>query len=163
VTIKIELRETIAAPPEQVFETLTDLDKAGAWMQGLIQVEKLTQGPVGVGTRWREVRRFMLQKASDIFEVTAADPPRRIELFCDGRNGTSRDGHYRFTYTLAAVDSETELNLSLEITQLSSFGDLMGRLFAGAYKSLIAKEIRAMKSYVESAREAEAVAPLPPA
>jgi uncharacterized protein YndB with AHSA1/START domain len=163
MTINMEIKETIAAPPERVFATLTDLDGASAWMRGLVEIEKLTQGPFGAGTRWREVRRFMGQKASEIFEVIDVEPARRVELFCDGKNGTSKSGHYRFTYTLVPKDAETELTLALELSQLTWLGEQLGRLFAGLYRSMIAKEVRAMKSYIESARATEAVAPPPAA
>jgi uncharacterized protein YndB with AHSA1/START domain len=158
--VKIELEETIAAPPERVFDALTDLEMAPAWMPGLIELEKLTQGPFSVGTRWREVRRFIGHRSSETFEVTRSEPNEALEVFCDGKNGTSKGGHFRFSYTLSPEGSETRLKLTTEISQLGWFGELMGRLFAGPYKSMIARELRAMKSFIE-APASESVAPQP--
>ena len=148
--IKIELHETIVASPQRVFDLLADLDGAGAWMKGLVQMEKLTQGPFGVGTRWREVRHWLGQKTAETFEVTAADPGQRVEVVCNGKNGTHKDGHFRFTYALESDGTNTNLTVTEEITELGWFGELMGRVFSGVYKAAMARDVRAMKAYLES-------------
>jgi hypothetical protein len=71
----------------------------------------------------------------------------------DGKNGTSKGGHYRFTYRLSPQDEATVVDLTGEISQLSPIGEFFGRLFSGAYKSLIAKDLKAIKSHLESAPE----------
>lgn len=148
--IKMQLSETIAAPPERVYAVLSDLDQASRWMQGLVSLEKLTQGSFGAGTRWRETRKMMWHQASEVFEVAAAEPASRIELFCDGKNGTSKTGHYRFTYRLTPQDGGTRLDLDSEISQLGWFGELVGSLFSGTYNKLIAKDLSALKKHLES-------------
>jgi uncharacterized protein YndB with AHSA1/START domain len=150
--IKLQITETIAAPPERVYEALTDLDDAKRWMKGLKSIEKLTQGPFGPGTKWRETRKFMGHQASEVFEVIAAEPSQRLEIFCDGKSGTSKRGHYRFTYVLKPDGEGTRLELLGEISQVGWFGELLGRLFAGLYKSAIARDITALKQTLESAK-----------
>ena len=147
--IHFEVQCTIPAPPQRVYDALTDLDRAGEWMQNLVGIEKLTQGPFAPGTRWREMRRFLGQRTSEIFEVSAADPGRRIEVFCEGKNGTSKVGEYRFTYALEPEGTDTNLKLTADITQLGWMSDLVMRLFSGAYRSTIANELRAMSTYLE--------------
>jgi uncharacterized protein YndB with AHSA1/START domain len=70
----------IDAPPERVFAAMTDVDGYRHWMKGFVGMEKLTAGPVGAGTEWRETRRMFGREASEVFEVTAYEPPSRLGL-----------------------------------------------------------------------------------
>jgi uncharacterized protein YndB with AHSA1/START domain len=45
----------IAAPIERVFEYLADARTEPAWLPGATSVEKVTDGPVGKGTRFEGV------------------------------------------------------------------------------------------------------------
>ncbi len=44
-------------PVDQVFDFLVDNNNLRAWQSNLIEFEQLTEGPVRVGTHFREVRR----------------------------------------------------------------------------------------------------------
>ena len=44
-------------PVEQVFAFLADSQNLRTWQSNLIENEQLTEGPLGTGTRFREVRR----------------------------------------------------------------------------------------------------------
>ena len=46
----------IAAPSERVFAALTDLDNAPKLLSGIGEVQLLTPGPLGKGSRFRETR-----------------------------------------------------------------------------------------------------------
>ena len=43
----------IAARPEAVFDYCTDVRREPEWNPKLLEVEKLTEGPIGLGTRFR--------------------------------------------------------------------------------------------------------------
>jgi Polyketide cyclase / dehydrase and lipid transport len=64
----------IAAPAETVFDYVTDVRREPQWNPQLREVEKLTPGPVGVGTRYRV--RFGRGVGAAIIENTAFDRPR---------------------------------------------------------------------------------------
>ena len=46
----------IAAEPARVWAVLTDLDGANGVFTEVSSVERLTDGPVRLGTRWRDLR-----------------------------------------------------------------------------------------------------------
>ena len=145
----------IAAPPERVYECLTDLEGYGAWMSGLVHIERLTEGPFATGTRWREARRVMGREGREVFEVTATDPPHGISLYVDGSQGSSRKGAYHFRYRLtegAGGPGTTCLELDAEIDVPGIIAKLMGRMALGSFKQAIAKDKAAMKAYLESDR-----------
>ena len=143
----------IAAPPERVYECLTDPEGYAAWMSGLVHIERLSGGRFAAGTRWREVRRVKSREGREVFEVTAADPPRDLTLYVDGTQGSSRKGAYWFHYRLregAGGRATTCLELEVEIDLPGIVAKLMGRMALGSLKQAIAKDTAAMKAYLES-------------
>src|ERR1022692_4414314 len=63
----------IAAPAEAVFDYVTDVRREQEWNPQLREAEKLTPGPVGVGTRYRV--RFGRGVGAATIENTAFDRP----------------------------------------------------------------------------------------
>lgn len=70
------LEQRIRAPRARVFELATDVARMPEFVRGIARVELLTDGPLRVGTRWRETRRFGKREATEELELTAFDPPR---------------------------------------------------------------------------------------
>jgi len=65
----------IARPPGEVFAFVTDPTKLSAW-QDAEEVQKLTEGPVRAGTRFREVHKAMGRRRVELTEVVEYDPGR---------------------------------------------------------------------------------------
>ena len=148
ITFRSEM--TIEAPPAEVTAAMTDLEGWPRWMQGLVRVEKLTEGPYGVGTRWRETRKMLGHEASEVFEVTGYDPPRRIGLFVDGTQGTTGKGAYRFVYTLEpAAGNATRLVLDAEVDMPGVVARVMGFALKGMLRKGCERDTRALKAYLE--------------
>ncbi|MCI0342051.1 MAG: SRPBCC family protein [Planctomycetales bacterium] len=148
--MKLELAETFAVPPDAVFRAATDLDRMGEWMQGLVRIERLTQGPIAVGSRWREVRKMFGKEAAEEFEVTHLEPGRRLDLFVDGKKGASGRGEFRFRHDFLPDGSGTRLVLSGEITGMGCMGAVFGPLMAGMFRKAIRKDLAALKKRVEA-------------
>jgi len=151
MALRMELRETVAAPPEKVFPALSDPEQVSRWMPGLVRFERLTEGPIRTGSRFREVRKMFGREAAEVFEVTMHDPPRALELFVDGRLGSSRKGEFRFRYALVPRGGSTEVVLTGEIGGMGRIAEFFGRMFAGMMKKAIAKDLARMKAFVEGA------------
>ncbi|MEX2430600.1 MAG: SRPBCC family protein [Dehalococcoidia bacterium] len=139
----------IAASPERVFQALTDLDGARHWMQGLVDMEKTTDGPFGVGTRWKETRRMYGKNATEHFEVTSCEAPEKLMLRVDGSKGSTGKGEYRFDYVVSPEGDQSHVAVSGLIDLPGLFPRLFGRLFIGSFKRAIYKDLHAMKAYVE--------------
>ena len=147
--IGFTLSEAIDAPPDRVFAVATDLDAAAQWMPNFVGIEKLTAGPIAVGSRWRETRRMFGREATEHFEVTALVPNQSMELHIDGSKGTSGKGEYRFGYTFEPSAEGTLVTLSGEVSGMGKFMELVGRVFVGPMKKAIAKDLAAMRRYIE--------------
>ena len=143
--IEFAVRRRISASPERVLATILDLDRAPEWVPNLVRIERLTDGPVEVGSRWREVRRLSGADGTEVFEVTGLDRNRSVELVVDGKQGSSRRGQYRFHYVADRRDRETLLLVAVEIEGLG----IGARLYRRKLERSIANDLEALKRNVE--------------
>ena len=74
----IEGAIVINRPPEQVFDTVADERNEPRYNPRLRNVEKITTGPVGVGTRFRAETVRMGRASQMVIEFTDFDRPRRL-------------------------------------------------------------------------------------
>jgi uncharacterized protein YndB with AHSA1/START domain len=139
----------VEAPPAVVFAALSDVDRWKAWLPNLIAVEKLTAGPFGPGTEWRETRRMFGKEAAEHFRVTRYEPPTRIDLLMDGSKGSSKRGEYLFTYELVPDRSGTNVELTGDIRMPGLWG-LFSRMLIKSFKKACHKDLEALKQHLES-------------
>jgi len=67
-------------PVDEVFAFLADPAKQPMWQSNLLEIEQLTDGPMRVGTRVREVRRLGRRPTAYQAEVTAFELNQRFAL-----------------------------------------------------------------------------------
>lgn len=106
---RFEKSVVINRPIETVFAYLSNFENESKWMPGVLKNSQITDGPVGVGTRYVEVSNFMpLWRPKAVYELTEYIANRRISFkSISGPNrftGSCRvepvDGGTRFTYLL---------------------------------------------------------------
>jgi carbon monoxide dehydrogenase subunit G len=95
---------TISAPRERVFAAFTDLSTAAERISGIDKLEILTEGPVGIGTRFRETRTMMGRKCSEVMTITTFDIPSRYVL-----EANSCGCHYTTEFTFQSVPEGTQV------------------------------------------------------
>lgn len=151
MAIEFEMQREAEAPPARVWEALTDIDSWHEWMPNLVRIEKLTEGPLREGSRWREVRKMFGREAAEVFEVRELEPGRRMELYVDGSLGSSKRGEYRFVHTVEARGGvASTVKLAGSIGGMGKIMETVGRLFAGSMKKMIAKDLEAMVAWAEA-------------
>src|SRR5574341_1550301 len=74
---KIETAITINCPIEEVFACVADIRNNVKWMTGVIAAEVISEGPVGVGTKYRFDIEVIGRKLETTGELTAYDPPKK--------------------------------------------------------------------------------------
>lgn len=74
--INIEQHVEINRPASAVFAFVSDQANAPRWQRGLEEVHRLTDGPIGVGTRYRFVRTLMGRRMPGENEYTRYEPDR---------------------------------------------------------------------------------------
>lgn len=73
---------TVRSPldPETVFSRLSDFSTTEQWDPGVVEAQKVTDGPVELGARFRVVAAFMGSRSELVYEITEFDPGRRVVL-----------------------------------------------------------------------------------
>jgi carbon monoxide dehydrogenase subunit G len=71
-------------PLEEVFVFIGDFANAERWDPGVASSRALTEGPVGVGSRYALTVVFNRRRLPMTYEVTAYESPRRVELHGTG-------------------------------------------------------------------------------
>ena len=70
----------INRPVEEVFAQFADVERAPEWSKPVAEREKLTEGPVGVGTTYRAVDKAPGRTLRHTMTVTAFEPNRRMAV-----------------------------------------------------------------------------------
>lgn len=98
--IEVVVDRPISRPAEAVFDFLSDHSNNPRWQQGMESCTWTTPPPIGVGSRYDQVARFLGREIRTEFEVTAHEPGRSITI--ESRSGPL-DLH--ITRTVEAVDA----------------------------------------------------------
>ncbi len=106
--IKINLSVVIHRPVEVVFAYSNDISHRAEWNPGLIEVSA-PEGPLHVGSRIREVFKFLGRRIESAFEVVEYEPNRRL-TFRTVAGPIPMTG----TQTYESVDGATKLTVSGE-------------------------------------------------
>ena len=75
-----EFDEHIARSPLKVFEVLSDPTRATEFLDNIKESKKLTDGPIAVGTRFRETRIMNGKEASAELVVSAYEPNTHVGI-----------------------------------------------------------------------------------
>ena len=105
-----ERNEWMAQQPEEVFTFIGDTANASQIIPSVQTLEKLTDGPMGVGTRLRETRIVNGKEAQAELEIVEYEPPQRYAV----RNETMGvETIYR--YQLTPEKGGTRVDLVCEV------------------------------------------------
>jgi hypothetical protein len=144
--MEFELTAVINRPLEEVFAFFRDVDQHAGQKGTIVPVyDKITPGPVGVGTRYREVVQVMPFVTGEILtEVVGYEPSRRLayRYVALGMAG-------ELTYWFEAVEEGTRMVQRQSLWPsglLRLFSPLIGAMFS----RMIERRLVGIKGYLES-------------
>lgn len=150
------IRKHVDAPREKVFEVASDFVNAAGFIRGITGIEMLTDGPVGVGTKFKETRVIMKREATEEMEVTAFDPPESYVLECE-----SCGCRYRSEFRFTPSGGGTDVEMTFEGKGLTVFAKVMSFIMRPMMKMCMketGKDLDDVKAAAEGKRAgAEAV------
>jgi uncharacterized protein YndB with AHSA1/START domain len=76
--LKIEATTVINRPVEDVFAVLSNAENNPKWSSAFLDVKKISEGPIGVGTTWRGVGKFLGKRAEVEIEEVEYEPNRKV-------------------------------------------------------------------------------------
>ena len=134
----------IKRPLQDVFNIITDPTKQSIWQNLAESAEWTTNGSTGVGSTMKVAARFLGRKIESVFEVTAWEPPNRVDY-------KYVDGPYpvEVTNTLEPQGEGTLLS-SLSQGEMGSFFKLAEGLVARQLKKQLATNYESLKLMMES-------------
>lgn len=102
----------VAAAPTEAFALLSDIERHGEWSPQEFEATKVSDGPVGVGARYRTAgrkgaRKGVLRDAEVV--VTAFDPPNRFAF-----EATEAAGTYRTTFVVTPLAGSSRIERIVE-------------------------------------------------
>jgi uncharacterized protein YndB with AHSA1/START domain len=131
---RTERSTDIAKPPEAVFPYLFETDKVPQWTTGLHGYERLDDGALGQGSKFRENLEVSGQKIDAELEITSYDPPHRAETRTEIRGIDVIS-----TYELTPSGPGTRLTQTVE----AKGGGLKGRVLIPVIQPHLEKKLDA--------------------
>jgi uncharacterized membrane protein len=78
--IKFEKNVLINRPQQDVFDFVTDLSNDPKWQSSIESVVQVSDGPIGVGSTWRYVTKFLGRKNETEIQMTSYEPPHQSSV-----------------------------------------------------------------------------------
>jgi uncharacterized membrane protein len=144
--VHLDMELKIDRPVEEVFDLWTDKERSPEWAAPVLEVRKLTDGPVGVGTQFLEIARIPGGRVEDIIEITAYEPGRVL----DGTWSGGMEGYWESRFSEGG--DGTMFHLHVDVTP----SGLLGRLepiIGGVVRRAMRKDIETFKRTVEAQAE----------
>jgi uncharacterized protein YndB with AHSA1/START domain len=133
----------IARPIEDVFAFLSDLENIPKWNYAIVETRKISEGPVGVGTTYHQVRSVP-SRSEERLEITTYNPPRQLQI--RGQLGPFAS---RLIYALDAIPEGTRVTNTVEL-ELGGPGRLLERVAVPRVREAVAANLRKLKELLET-------------
>ncbi len=145
------IRTHIDAPIGDVFRLFSDLPAAADHIAAIEEIEVLTDGPMQVGTRFRETRTMYGKQATEEMEVTSYSVNNGYTVEAE-----SHGAHYTSVYRFEDRDDGTDVTLTFEARPVSLLARLLSPLSPLMLKSVakaVQQDMVDLKSHLEQSAE----------
>lgn len=139
--------QKIDAPVEQVFDVLSDIPNAAATVTAIEKIEMLSEGPVKVGTRWKETRVLFGKASTEEMWFTEFNRPNHYAVEAE-----SCGSHFRTDFRFESQGEGTLVTLQMTTKPISLFAKLMsplGFLMKGMMIKCFEKDLHDCKAACE--------------
>ena len=130
----------IAAPPERVWDVLTDVEQWSQWTETVTSVTRLDEGPLRAGSRATNNQPKVPETE---YVVTEFDPGRSFTWVATAPGVTTTARH-----DVEALPGGGS-RVTLAVQQAGWLGAVMGRLYRGLTDRYLANEAAGLKSRCE--------------
>lgn len=144
----ITVERSIRATPERVFDVSTNVREWADIVPAITRVEVLTDGPVGLGTRFRETRKMFGKEATEEMEFVQFERPRRYALGAE-----SHGCRYLTSFEVVPNGDESRLVMTFTGEPQTFAAKLMSFVMKPMMKKMAdmcAKDLEAVKARAET-------------
>ena len=142
--VKNELSIIINRPIEEVFAYVSDLKNGPQWQTGLFEVRGLTEGSLGVGSKFASVRKFLGRKLEGVVEIIEYEPNNKMVI-----KSPSGSVPFEESYLFGSTSEGTQLSTVLELHTSGLMG-LADPMIAGSLKREMESNFGDVKDFLES-------------
>ncbi len=142
----------IPGTSEEVFALFADIENAPQRVTSITKLQKLTDGPVGKGTRFRETRVFMNREATEEMEFTAFEPPGSYTVYCEAHG-------CRFSSVFEFIQDGdfTDVKVTFDVEATALMAKMMSPVAAfmlTATKKCVEQDMEDLRAVATSGRQA---------
>ncbi len=139
----VQVETIIRRPPEEVAGYAMNPENDRSWIGALTEVNVLTQGPVGKGTRVERVAQFLGKRIEYVNEIVEYAPPTRLRM-----QSVKAPFPMTVDYEFAETDNGTLVRIRAG-GSASGFYRLAGPLLDRAVRKGVAGDLRRLKTILE--------------
>jgi uncharacterized protein YndB with AHSA1/START domain len=142
--IKMEQSIVINCPREQVFAFIANPENETKWQADLAESKFTTTGPVGVGTKGRDLRRFMGRQIETTWEITEYQPSHKMAF-----RVITGPIPFQALYTFESKMDGTKLTFSAQ-AKTKGFSKLFDPLVNRMGQKQYERDLAALKTVLET-------------
>lgn len=135
--------------PEEVWSVVADLDTHTKWRPSVREFRQVSDGPLGVGARIREVLDWRGREIVIDDVVTTFEPPRRL-----GIRGGWKAADFAVDFRLEPDGDGTTVTMDWPLYPKSLLLKVAAPFMSGAMRRATKEELDLLKAYVEHGPEA---------
>ncbi len=135
---------TINRPVFEVFDYVSEPENFPHWQSELTDVHRISTGPLGVGSRFKSVRKFLGRKSQGDVEFTDFELNRKIAF-----KSISGPMPFDETFLFEPADGGTKVTARLEL-QPSGLLSLAQPVLASEFKHEVKEDIDCLKETIEN-------------
>jgi uncharacterized membrane protein len=141
---RMEVSIVIDRPLEEVFAFTTNFENQPKWQSRLLEAKQISEGPIGVGTRWRLNAKMLGRRIEFEQECTEYEPNKTYA-------GKSKSGPFPIEgrQTYERVDAGTLMNVTGEVRP-GGFFKLAEPLVMSMLKRLTEADLANLKDLMEA-------------
>jgi uncharacterized protein YndB with AHSA1/START domain len=143
VSTEVAVERVVRAHPERVAAYAMDPANDATWIGALTEVNVLTDGPVGKGTRVERVARFLGKRIEYVNEIEVYEPPARLVM-----RSVKAPFPMTVTYELEPVEGGTRMRIATE-GDASGFYRLAGPLLNRQVERGVAGDLERLSRILE--------------
>ena len=145
--IRVETSVVIDRLPDEVFAYISNFENNPKWQSGMQQAKFTSEGPLGVGSTYTQVAKFLGRRIQSTFEVLEYAPERMVKA-------TTTSGSFPITFTrlVKPVEGGTQVAAIIE-GDASGFFKLAEPLMARLVQRSVDADYANLKHILETQAE----------
>jgi carbon monoxide dehydrogenase subunit G len=133
---------TIERSRHDVFEFLSDLENIPKWNFAIVETRKTSDGPVRVGTTYRQVRSLP-SRSEETLQVTELEPDRRFSV-----HGGLGPFEGTLSYEFEEIGGSTRLTNGADL-EAQGIKRLAAPIVSGRVRDAVASNLETLKRLLE--------------